>query len=134
MPANFCNSSTSSGCTAGSTSSFRNRSHFALSSKAIGDRLVGAYGRVVFKSVDQLWELAAKLKAMHGVEAVEITGYTDSQGQAAFNQKLSEQRAEAVKKFLMGAGLSGARITSTTGRGAQPGAHDPARRVDVAVQ
>lgn len=30
----------------------------------IGDRIIGAYGRVVFKSVDQLWELAAKLKLL----------------------------------------------------------------------
>ncbi len=29
-----------------------------------GDRVVGAYGRVVFKSVDQLWELATKLKLL----------------------------------------------------------------------
>ena len=29
-----------------------------------GDRAVGAYGRVVFKNVEQLWELAAKLKVL----------------------------------------------------------------------
>ncbi len=29
-----------------------------------GDRIVGAYGRVVFKNVEQLWELAAKLKVL----------------------------------------------------------------------
>jgi OmpA-OmpF porin, OOP family len=32
---------------------------------------------------------------------VEIAGHTDSQGSAKFNQKLSEQRAEAVKKYLI---------------------------------
>ncbi len=30
----------------------------------VGGRVLGAYGRVVFKSVDQLWELAAKLKLL----------------------------------------------------------------------
>jgi len=29
-----------------------------------GDRVVGAYGRVVFKNVEQLWELATKLKLL----------------------------------------------------------------------
>ncbi len=29
-----------------------------------GDRIVGAYGRVVFKDMEQLWELAAKLKVL----------------------------------------------------------------------
>jgi PAS domain S-box-containing protein len=29
-----------------------------------GDRVVGAYGRVVFKNVEQLWELAAKLRIL----------------------------------------------------------------------
>lgn len=29
-----------------------------------GDRIVGAYGRVVFKNVEQLWELASKLKLL----------------------------------------------------------------------
>jgi transcriptional regulator with PAS, ATPase and Fis domain len=29
-----------------------------------GDRVVGAYGRVVFKNVEQLWELASKLKLL----------------------------------------------------------------------
>jgi len=29
-----------------------------------GDRLVGAYGRVIFKNVEQLWELASKLKVL----------------------------------------------------------------------
>lgn len=32
---------------------------------------------------------------------VEITGYTDSQGTEAFNKKLSKQRAESVKKYLV---------------------------------
>jgi transcriptional regulator with PAS, ATPase and Fis domain len=29
-----------------------------------GDRVVGAYGRVVFKNVEQLWELAVKLRIL----------------------------------------------------------------------
>ena len=65
----------------------------------------------------ELDELATKLKAMHGVEAIEITGYTDSQGQAAFNQKLSEQRADAVKSYLVNKGVE-ERVMATRGMGA----------------
>ena len=65
----------------------------------------------------ELDDLADKLKAMHGVEVVEITGYTDSQGQAAFNQKLSEQRAEAVKSYLVNKGVE-ERVMTTRGMGA----------------
>lgn len=32
---------------------------------------------------------------------VEIVGHTDSEGSAAFNQELSEQRAESVKSYLL---------------------------------
>lgn len=35
-----------------------------------------------------------------------IAGHTDSQGQAAANMKLSQKRAEAVKKFLVSKGVS----------------------------
>ena len=41
-----------------------------------------------------------------------IEGYTDTTGSADFNQKLSEQRADTVRQFLMSQGLSGDAITS----------------------
>jgi outer membrane protein OmpA-like peptidoglycan-associated protein len=37
---------------------------------------------------------------------LQIEGYTDSTGTAAFNQKLSEQRANAVRDFLMSQGVN----------------------------
>lgn len=48
---------------------------------------------------------------------VEIEGHTDNSGSVAFNQRLSLQRAEAVKKWLVGQGISADRI-STIGFGA----------------
>lgn len=42
--------------------------------------------------------------------SVRIYGFTDSKGSAAFNQKLSKQRTEAVKKMLLDAGISETRI------------------------
>lgn len=43
---------------------------------------------------------------------LQIEGYTDSTGSADFNQKLSEQRASAVRDFLMKQGLSTQTMTS----------------------
>ena len=42
--------------------------------------------------------------------SVRIYGFTDSKGSAAFNQKLSKRRTEAVKKLLLDAGISESRI------------------------
>ncbi len=41
---------------------------------------------------------------------LQINGYTDSQGSAVFNQKLSKKRAEAVKAILIKIGVDGERI------------------------
>ena len=43
---------------------------------------------------------------------LEIVGHTDSQGDDAANQKLSENRAEAVKMFLVNKGVQAHRITA----------------------
>ena len=48
---------------------------------------------------------------------IEVSGYTDSTGSEARNQRLSERRAEAVKQILVESGVSASRIT-TTGYGA----------------
>lgn len=43
---------------------------------------------------------------------VEVGGHTDNAGDDASNQKLSEQRANAVRDHLIGAGIDAARITA----------------------
>jgi OOP family OmpA-OmpF porin len=47
---------------------------------------------------------------------LEIRGHTDSQGSAAYNQRLSERRAEAVKAYMVSRGISAERL-STAGFG-----------------
>jgi OmpA-OmpF porin, OOP family len=42
---------------------------------------------------------------------VEVQGHTDSQGDDAFNKKLSQRRAESVKTYLTGKGVDAARMT-----------------------
>ena len=41
---------------------------------------------------------------------VDVYGYTDTVGSASSNQRLSEQRAQAVANYLIGRGVSSARI------------------------
>lgn len=50
--------------------------------------------------------LARKLKETITTEKVEISGHTDSSGSDAYNQRLSERRAEAVKAYLVTQGVS----------------------------
>jgi len=47
---------------------------------------------------------------------VSVEGHTDSVGTDAYNQKLSERRAGSVKQYLVGKGVSDARL-STVGHG-----------------
>ena len=71
---------------------------------------------------------------------VEITGYTDSSGPAAYNQKLSERRAQSVADYLIAAGIDADRFT-VTGMGEENPVADNSthegreknRRVEVVV-
>jgi len=47
---------------------------------------------------------------------VEILGYTDNTGPKAWNDTLSQMRADSVKEFLIAHGIAASRLTAT-GRG-----------------
>jgi outer membrane protein OmpA-like peptidoglycan-associated protein len=88
----------------------------------------------------------ARIIAEGGPGPITITGYTDGKGEADYNLKLSQKRAEAVADWLTGHGVDVKRIT-TRGRGkANPvapnakldGSDDPVgrahnRRVEITV-
>ena len=49
-----------------------------------------------------------------------ITGHTDSWGDEEFNQAISEQRAQAVQKYLVDAGVAPDRLTATGKGSSEP--------------
>ena len=51
---------------------------------------------------------------------IEIAGHTDADGEDAFNQALSEKRAQAVSDYLVKAGLPADRFTATGYGSTQP--------------
>lgn len=88
---------------------------------------------------EDLEEMASTLKKYEDTNIL-IEGHTDAQGSEAYNQELSEERAESVSKYLADLGVKPGRV-STIGYGeSQPVAsNDTAsgrqenRRVEVAI-
>jgi OOP family OmpA-OmpF porin len=60
----------------------------------------------------KLDEVAATMNANADIASVTIVGYTDRIGSNAYNQKLSEQRANSVKAYLQGKGVAESRLTA----------------------
>jgi OOP family OmpA-OmpF porin len=86
------------------------------------------------KSIDAA---LAKLAGIN-VEMVIATGHTDSVGTDAYNQKLSERRAAAVKTYLVSKGIAASKVTILGKGESQPVATNKTkdgrqknRRVDI---
>jgi len=62
------------------------------------------------------------VKILRDYPTVEILigGHTDNQGDPALNLKLSEDRVEAVKKYLVSKGIDAKRLTTQGFGGTQP--------------
>jgi OOP family OmpA-OmpF porin len=92
-------------------------------------------------------QVVGKLAQVQKLEVVLLTGHTDRLGSDAYNQKLSEQRANAVRDYLVRKGVDRSKI-ETIGMGKkQPVVQcdqkemkalinclQPNRRVDVQVK
>jgi OmpA-OmpF porin, OOP family len=61
---------------------------------------------------DPALEKVASLLASDRALKLEVQGHTDNVGTAAYNEKLSDARAAAVKAWLVAHGTAGARLTS----------------------
>jgi OOP family OmpA-OmpF porin len=55
--------------------------------------------------------VASKVMSSKGNEMLDIVGHTDSTGPEAYNQGLSERRAQAAADYLAGKGISASRMT-----------------------
>ena len=62
-------------------------------------------------SMDKIVKFADFLKKYKNYSA-EIVGYTDSRGSKAYNKKLSQKRADEVKRLLIQNGVDASRITA----------------------
>jgi OOP family OmpA-OmpF porin len=58
----------------------------------------------------KLDDIAAALAADPAITDVDITGHADRLGSTSYNQKLSEQRANAVRGYLVAKGIDGKRL------------------------
>ncbi|MEQ1601598.1 MAG: OmpA family protein [Methylophilaceae bacterium] len=65
-------------------------------------------------------EVVAKIKAHDDVKLVMVTGHTDRIGKKAYNQKLSERRANAVKDYLVSQGVDASRLQAVGKDGSEP--------------
>src|SRR3954471_21051846 len=89
---------------------------------------------------DQLDQVATALKDQGDVKPMVVEGYTDSVGSDATNQKLSKDRAEAVRAYLVSKGVPADKITSVGKGEANPVASNDTpegrannRRVEIVV-
>lgn len=65
------------------------------------------------KTLDQAIEILKR----HPELTVEVAGHTDSRGDAAFNQKLSQARAKAVYDYMIGSGIAASQLDGPIGYG-----------------
>lgn len=83
---------------------------FGFDRRGIDDLLPG--GRV------QLDQLAVRLDKVYArIDRLELIGHTDRLGGEAYNRKLSQDRAEAIRAYLAGRGVAVSMIA--TGRGSE---------------
>jgi outer membrane protein OmpA-like peptidoglycan-associated protein len=91
---------------------------------------------------EKLSKLSGVLLGFPGEYKLEIEGHTDSTGTDAYNQTLSQARADSVRSFLVAQGIPAERIPSTQGFGrTRPIApndtranREKNRRVDIVIE
>ncbi len=60
----------------------------------------------------KLDEVAAALTKQDAESKIVVEGHTDSQGEASYNQDLSQRRAQSVRDYLVSRGIAADRITA----------------------
>jgi outer membrane protein OmpA-like peptidoglycan-associated protein len=70
------------------------------------------------KAQEQLDAVAAGIKQLEGAVVVVIEGHTDAHGRVAYNNSLSQRRAESVKRYLTDKHKLDVELLKTEGKGA----------------
>jgi OOP family OmpA-OmpF porin len=89
---------------------------FKFDHPRVGEALTPSLKAPTADSVQILDEAVDTLKRYPNVH-VSVDGYTDSVGSDAYNQKLSERRAQGVYDYLTGHGIDGSRLDGPKGFG-----------------
>lgn len=91
-------------------------------------------------AADSLQSLLTVTNAKAG-SSINIEGHTDNRGEAAYNQALSERRANAVRDWLVANGIAGPRVSARGAgesrplkAGATEADHQANRRVEIRIQ
>ena len=89
----------------------------------------------------KLNDVATALTKQDAESKIVIEGHTDSQGDASYNQELSQRRAQSVRDYLISRGIAADRVTATgfgltrpIGDNASPEGRANNRRVEIVVQ
>ncbi|TDF82755.1 OmpA family protein [Pseudomonas sp. H9] len=98
--------------------------------------------RLTAADKERLNTIATRLKNEAPSARLSVTGHTDSVGRDAYNQKLSEQRAQSVTDYLVDSGVPRASFVSVEGAGESRPEADNAtaegramnRRVEIRIQ
>ena len=79
-----------------------------LSASALFKFDKSGYNDLLPKAKQEVHEFAAQIKALDAnkINRIVISGYTDPQGSAAYNKKLSQRRAESVARLLRETGVN----------------------------
>ena len=80
----------------------------------ISDRVEFEYDSATLKETSHslLDEVVQVLESEPQIKKIQVEGYTDSSGAENHNRKLSKQRADAVREYIIGKGIDGKRLVT----------------------
>ena len=93
-------------------------------------------------ATETLRQITGSIGQRYGTSQVRVMGFADSRGDKGYNRELSEERAQAVKSYLVGTGKIDAARVSTEPMGetmpvatnTTPAGRQENRRVEIAVR